>query len=165
VETAREEVARMWEGTVEAVYIAVEASAPMQAVETVRAIPGQGLAGDRYSAGRGSWSRTAGPQREVTLVESEAIEALRREADIALELGDSRRNIVTRGVPLNHLVGREFLIGDVRLRGVKLCEPCAHLERLTAAGVRPALVHRGGLNAAIVSEGEVRVGDAVRQAE
>lgn len=151
----------MFAGRVEGVFIAGEAKAPMIAVAEVRAVPGKGLEGDRYFAGRGSWSDQDGPQREVTLVEAEALEALAADG-IDLGLGDSRRNIVTRDVPLNHLVGREFTVGDVTLRGVKLCEPCAHLERVSGKPIRAPLVHRGGLNAQIVGEGIVRVGDAVR---
>ena len=135
----------------------------MARVDAVRAVPGRGLEGDRYFERRGSWSDQDGPQREVTLVEAEALEALAANG-IDVTLGDSRRNIVTRDVPLNHLVGGEFTVGDVRLRGVKLCEPCAHLERVSGKPIRAPLVHRGGLNAQILSEGVVRVGDAVRPA-
>jgi len=135
----------------------------MARVDAVRAVPGRGLEGDRYFERRGSWSDQDGPQREVTLVEAEALEALAANG-IDVTLGDSRRNIVTRDVPLNHLVGSEFTVGDVRLRGVKLCEPCAHLERVSGKPIRAPLVHRGGLNAQILSEGVVRVGDAVRPA-
>jgi MOSC domain-containing protein YiiM len=95
------------------------------------------------------------------LIESEAIEALKRDYGIELQPGDSRRNIVTRGVPLNHLVGCEFKIGAVTLRGIELCEPCAHLQKLTQQGVVRGLVHRGGLNAEILTDGLIRPGDAV----
>jgi MOSC domain-containing protein YiiM len=92
----------------------------------------------------------------------EAIEALAQECQIALEPGAARRNLVTRGVPLNHLVGREFHIGEVLLRGLRLCEPCGHLETLTVKGIQDGLCHRGGLRAQIVRGGVVRTGDAVR---
>ena len=97
----------------------------------------------------------------MTLIEIEALEALRRDYEIELEPGAARRNIVTRGVALNHLVGREFSVGGVRLRGVRLCEPCAHLEKLSRKGVLRSLVHRGGLRADILSEGTIRPGDPV----
>jgi len=151
----------MFAGRVEAIFVAGDAKAPMTSVDDVRAVPGRGLEGDRYFERRGSWSDQEGPQREVTLVEAEALEALAADG-IDVSLGDSRRNIVTRGVPLNHLVDRDFTVGDVTLRGMKLCEPCAHLERVSGKPIRAPLVHRGGLNAQIVAEGIVRVGDAVR---
>jgi MOSC domain-containing protein YiiM len=95
------------------------------------------------------------------LIESEAVEALRRDYEIEFEAGMSRRNIVTRGVPLNHLVGREFRVGEVVLRGLKLCEPCGHLEQLTGVRVREGLVHRGGLRAQVLNEGTIRPGDPI----
>ncbi|MGH7423278.1 MAG: MOSC domain-containing protein, partial [Candidatus Methylomirabilales bacterium] len=104
-------------------------------MKEVRAIPGKGLEGDRYFTQTGTYSKKPRLDREVTLIEVEAIEALAREYKIALEPGAARRNIVTRGVPLNHLVGREFRVGDVTVRGLRLCEPCAHLERLSHSGV------------------------------
>jgi MOSC domain-containing protein YiiM len=97
----------------------------------------------------------------VTLIEIEAIEALQRDYRIEMDPGDSRRNIVTRGVPLNHLVGREFKIGAVTLRGTRLCEPCSHLEKLSVKGVQRGLIHRGGLRAEILTSGMIRVGDQI----
>jgi len=95
--------------------------------------------------------------REVTLIEIEAIEALESERNIAITPGATRRNVVTRGVPLNHLVGREFQLGAVRLRGTRLCEPCTYLESLTQQDVLSGLIHRGGLRAEIVTGGTIRV--------
>jgi MOSC domain-containing protein YiiM len=95
------------------------------------------------------------------LIELESLEAVAREEGLQLAAGDSRRNIVTQGVPLNHLVGREFRVGQVTLRGVRLCEPCQHLAGLTQARVLPALIHRGGLRAEIINEGDIRVGDII----
>jgi MOSC domain-containing protein YiiM len=100
----------------------------------------------------------------VTLIEIEAIEALERDYGVKLSPGDARRNIVTRGVALNHLVGKEFRVGEVVLRGIRLCEPCQHLVQLTGQEkVLPGLVHRGGLRAQVVKGGVIRVGDAVFQ--
>jgi MOSC domain-containing protein YiiM len=87
---------------------------------------------------------------------------LAQECQITLEPGQARRNLVTRGVPLNHLVGRQFSIGEVVLRGLRLCEPCGHLEALTAKGIQDGLRHRGGLRAQIVRGGVVRTGDSIR---
>jgi MOSC domain-containing protein YiiM len=149
-------------GEIVSIHVTTEAAAPMVAVEQVRAVPGRGLEGDRYFTATGTYSPTPGPSREVTLIELEAIEALKRELDVVLEPCASRRNLVTRGVALNHLVDREFAVGPVRLRGLRLCEPCGHLERLTTRGVQAGLIHRGGLRAQILTEGIIRVGDAVQ---
>jgi len=151
----------MFEGTVVSINIAPSAEAPMQTVEEVRAVPGQGLEGDRYFFKQGTFYK-AQPDRELTLIEAEAIEAMKRELDVDYGLSDSRRNIVTRDVPLNHLVGKEFFIGEVRARGLKLCEPCSHLQKLSHQKVLPGLVHRGGLRAQILSEGTIQVGDSVK---
>ena len=153
-----------WTGVVVAIYLAPSAGAPMVAAEEARAVPGQGLEGDRYFRQAGRWSRQAGTGRALTLIEDEAIEALLDEAGIELPPGATRRNVVTRGVPLNHLVNRDFRIGGVTLRGMRLCEPCNYLERLTEqTGVRRTLVHRGGLRAEILTEGVIRIGDAIRE--
>ena len=149
-------------GSVHSIHIAPVASEATVPVEEVRAVAGQGLEGDRYFDGKGSWSRTPGTGRQVTLIELEAIEALERDYKMKIEPGQARRNIVTRGVALNHLVGREFSVGEVVLLGLRLCEPCNHLAGLTDEKVRQGLVHRGGLRADIVSGGVIRVGDAVR---
>ena len=101
----------------------------------------------------------------MTLIESEAIVAAASEYDFELTAEETRRNLVTEGVPLNHLVGKEFLVGDVRLRGIRLCEPCRHLEKHLGKPVEKALRHRGGLRAQILTSGAVREGDEVRIAE
>jgi MOSC domain-containing protein YiiM len=150
-----------WIGEVASIHIADKAEAPMRSVDRVRAVPGKGLEGDRYFAASGTYSDSPGPSREVTLIESEAIEAMARDNGITIPAGSARRNIVTRGAPLNHLVGKEFDIGPVRLLGIRLCEPCSHLESLTRKGIIAGLVHRGGLRAQIVTEGEIRVGDPI----
>jgi len=151
----------MFEGAVVSIHIAAAAEGPMLSVDEVEAIPGKGLSGDRYFHQVGTFSKPQ-PDRELTFIEIEAIEALKAETGLELAEGDARRNIVTRGVPLNHLVGREFAVGRVRVRGLKLCEPCAHLASLTQSGVLPGLVHRGGLRAQILNEGVIRAGDVVK---
>jgi MOSC domain-containing protein YiiM len=137
----------------------------MVSVQEVRAVAGRGLEGDRYFSKDGTFSdnpTTSG--RQVTLIESEALDALARDYDAKIEYKDARRNIVTRGVALNHLVGHEFSVGGVRMRGVRLAEPCNHLASLTHEKVKPGLVHRGGLRADILTDGVIRVGDAVEVA-
>jgi hypothetical protein len=147
-------------GRVVAIYIAAKAEELPHAVERVRVLPGYGLDGDRYAAGLGTFSDRKG-RRDVSLIESEAIEAFERESRTSLSAAESRRNILTRGVRLNDLVGHEFQVGEVRMRGLRLCEPCTHLVRLTHPQTLRGLVHRGGLYAAILSEGELAVGDPI----
>jgi MOSC domain-containing protein YiiM len=149
-------------GRIESIHIALAAEAVMRGVAEITAIAGVGLEGDRYASGAGSFSAKPKPGRQVTLIEAEAIEALERELGLVLAPGDSRRNLVTRGVALNHLVGREFRVGGVRLRGCELCEPCGDLARMTGRPqILPGLVHRGGLRAEILEGGVIRVGDPV----
>ncbi len=150
----------MMNGTVESIYIASVAAGPPQNVSQAVAIPGSGLEGDRYALKLGTFYKPK-PDFELTLIEAEAVEALRRDYQVDLSVGDARRNIVTRDVPLNHLVGKEFAIGEVRIRGIRLCEPCDHLQRLTGKPVIKGLMHRGGLRAQILTQGTIRVGDAV----
>jgi len=133
----------------------------MACVQEIRVVPGKGLEGDRYFKEMGTYSHEPGLGRGVTLIEIEAIEALKRDYGIDLEAKDSRRNIAIRGVPLNHLVGQEFKVGEVILRGIRLCEPCSHLEKLSHKGVMRGLIHRGGLRAEILTEGMIRVGDTI----
>ena len=133
----------------------------MRSLDRIRAVPGKGLEGDRYFWESGTYSDRPGPGREVTLIESEAIEAMARDNQITIPPGATRRNVTTRGAPLNHLVGQEFEVGRVRLLGIKLCEPCSHLESLTQKGIITGLVHRGGLRAKILTEGDIQVGDAI----
>jgi hypothetical protein len=148
-------------GTVAAIHVAPEAEADMQAVESVEAVAGQGLRGDRYFTESGSFSDGKSNGRDLTLIEAEAIEAVEREADIDLDFADHRRNVTTRGVALNHLVGERFRVGEVVCEGITLCEPCSHLQSLTEGGVLEALIHRGGLRADIVDGGTIRAGDEI----
>jgi MOSC domain-containing protein YiiM len=148
-------------GTVEAIYIASAAMAPTSALKEVHALPGVGLEGDRYALRQGTFYKPL-PDHELTLIEAEALEALKRDYDIELSPGETRRNLVTRGVALNHLVGRDFQIGEVKARGIRLCEPCDHLQRLTGRAIIKGLLHRGGLRAQVLSAGTIRVGDPLR---
>jgi MOSC domain-containing protein YiiM len=146
-------------GTIEAIFVASEAGAAATAVDTVRALPGRGLDGDRHVFGTGTFPSGL-PGSALTLIEAEVCESFTP----ALGAGEHRRNVVTRGIELNALVGHEFLLGAVRCRGMRLCEPCTVVERYASRPVLRALVHRGGLRADILEEGEVRVGDRVRSA-
>jgi MOSC domain-containing protein YiiM len=133
----------------------------MSTVLSARAVAGRGFEGDRYFNKLGTYSNDPGSGRDITLIEIEAIEALRRDYEIELDPSQLRRNIVTQGVALNHLVDREFKIGGVILRGTRLCDPCSHLEKLTRKGVMRGLIHRGGLRAEIISGGTLRTGDPI----
>ncbi len=154
----------MFRGQVVAIYTAPDAGAPMESRDGVRAIAGVGLDGDRYATGAGKYGdRAEDGKRAVTLIEREAVTAAGREYEIEIGEHETRRNVVTEGVPLNHLVGRTFRVGNVTMRGLRLAEPCAYLEGLTRSGVRRALVHRAGLRAEIVEGGTLRVGDPIEE--
>ena len=157
----------MTDGRLVAIFVATAAGAPMEARSRVDALAGAGLRDDRYATGTGTYSGTGRGPRDVTLIEREALDAVRTESEaVDVREDQTRRNLVTEGVALNHLVGRTFRVGSVRMRGVRLAEPCAYLEQLTGLdGVRAALVHRGGLRAEILDDGELRVGDEVERSE
>ncbi len=147
--------------SVEGIYVAAEAEGETRPVESVRAVPGQGLEGDRYFAGCGTFFEERKPGQDVTLIEAEALEALAAEHGVELAPGEARRNVVTRGIGLNDLVGRRFRVGEVECVGDRLCDPCSHLEKITRPGVLKGLVRRGGLRADIVGGGDISVGDEV----
>jgi MOSC domain-containing protein YiiM len=146
-------------GRVESIHISAKAGATPYPVDSIAALTGRGLEGDRNTAPADAWSPTG---CAITLIEAEAIEAVNAEHGIDLSNGRTRRQVMTRGIDLNALVGLEFTVGEVRCRGVELCEPCRHLESLTEPGVITALVHRGGLRADILQGGSISVGDDVR---
>jgi MOSC domain-containing protein YiiM len=152
----------MFQGNLIGIYIAPRKGHDLEALEEVEAIAGHGLVGDRYFLKEGTFSNNDGPDREVTLMEMEALEGLTREYELTLRPAQTRRNLLTRGVPLNHLVGKTFAIGGVVLRGIRLCEPCGHLEKLTCKGVKAGLVHRGGLRAQVLAGGILEVGSVVK---
>ncbi|MGM0605519.1 MAG: MOSC domain-containing protein [Halobacteriota archaeon] len=151
------------QGRVVAIHTAPEANAPMQERSSVRAVAGTGLEGDRYFDDRGTFSQVEGGGRDITLTEAEAIEAIDREADISIGFDEHRRNVTTRNTALNHLVGERFRIGDVVCEGVRLCEPCDHLRRMTVDGIETALRHRGGLRADILEGGIIHVEDPIER--
>lgn len=134
----------------------------MQCVDAVELIAGRGLTGDRYANKAGAFQKDKiEPSQEVTLIEQETLEAALRDYKLELTHAESRRNLLTSGVPLNHLVGRQFSIGDVALEGLELCEPCKYLQKLTGKDVIRALQHRGGLRARIVRGGSIQLGAAI----
>ncbi len=153
----------MRKGKIVSIYISPTKGQPMQLTCEAHAVPGKGLVGDRYFSQRGAHSGKPDDSRQVTLIEIEAIEALEREKGIILQPSDARRNLVTSGVPLNNLVGKKFNIGEVSMKGIRLCEPCEYLAKMTTPEVLTGLLHRGGLRAEILSEGIIRIGDTVEE--
>jgi MOSC domain-containing protein YiiM len=137
---------------VEAIHLGAEGVPELWAVESVRAVAGKGLEGDRHFHEEG-----ARPGQALTLVEAEIVE------EVGLAAGETRRQLTVRGVGLNELVGKRFFVGEVECYGVELCEPCSHLEGLTRPGIIKELAHRAGINADIVAGGTIRVGDSVRE--
>jgi MOSC domain-containing protein YiiM len=144
------------------ILIAGSPDSPMASRSEVHALPGRGLEGDRYFDGKGTFSpHPQKPDFEITLIEKEKLEAFAIESGLPFTAFHARRNLVTEGVDLNALTGKEFLVGEVRIRGIRLCEPCSYLAKATFPETLRGLVHRGGLRAQIVTEGTIRVGDAV----
>ncbi len=148
-------------GHVEAIHIATAAGAPVTALDRVRAIANVGLEGDRYAVGSGTYSPDPRVDRDITLIEAEVLEDLAAKQAIVLAPGESRRNVTTRGIRLNDLVGRRFRVGDVECEGTRLCEPCQYLTDLVGKPILEPLVHRAGLRAKIVAGGEIAIGDTV----
>jgi hypothetical protein len=141
-------------GSVVGLLVAPDAEQPLVRVGSVNAVAGRGLEGDRYFDGRGTFSGT-GRGYELTFVEAEVLD----EVDLSWE--QARRNVVTRGIALNGLVGRRFTVGTVECVGRRLAEPCSHLEKLARPGLLRPLVHRAGLRADVLRDGKISVGDSV----
>lgn len=146
-------------GRVVAIHISPAAGAPMEARDRIRARAGGGLAGDRYELGTGHWSAIRRSGDGLTLIAAEALEALEREVAPGLSPGDTRRNVTTRGVDLEALIGSAFRIGAVTARAVRRCEPCSYLDGLLDKELLYHLVHRAGIRAEILEGGEIAVGD------
>lgn len=141
---------------VSALFVALESRAPIESRDDVQLVAGVGIEGDRYAEKRGFWSEPKWPDQELTFVEAEVAE------ELGVEFGALRRNVVTRGVRLEDLIGVRFTIGEALIEGVRPCDPCAHIEQVNArAGLLKALAGRGGLRARIERGGRVRVGDTI----
>jgi MOSC domain-containing protein YiiM len=145
-------------GRVESIHIAAEKAAPTRPVERVQVVAGKGIEGDRKFKSDG---HPRGEGRDLTLIQAEAIDAMAEETGIEIKPGEARRNVVTRGIELNDLVGKRIRVGEVEGIGVELCEPCRHMESLTKPGVLRGLVHRGGLRVDVDKGGAIAVGDPV----
>jgi MOSC domain-containing protein YiiM len=138
------------------------AAAPMRRLSSARLVAGRGLDGDRYATGGGTWAHYPDLEKQLTLIDADDVAAVARETGAELLPGDTRRNLVTTGLELAPLVGRWFAVGDTLLFGMKRCPPCTHLERLTGLKLVKAMVHRGGINAAVFAGGPIAEGDVVR---
>jgi hypothetical protein len=152
----RGEAAAVSTGSVDQIWVAAATAQAGRTLDTVCLIPGVGLDGDRYPAGRGTFP-TGRPGSAMTLIEAEVCESFAP----PLTPGEHRRNLVTRGVRLNGWVGREFNVGPVRCRGIRLCEPCATMQRYAERPILRPLVHRGGLRADVLEPGQIHVGDPI----
>jgi hypothetical protein len=150
-------------GTVEGLAIAPAAEADMQLLEVASARAGRGFEGDRYAAGAGTFSPRADrrPGYDLTLMAAEVIDELTA-AGVTVDFAATRRNVLTRGIDVNALVGQTFRIGEVLCEGRRLCEPCVHLDRLNGASLLRPLIHKGGLRADVLSDGEIRRGASIR---
>lgn len=155
----------MWQGTLLGIHTTPKARAAMIECASATLIAGVGIEGDRYAKGIDSGTYSALPDvREVTLIESETLEALARDHDITLSPQEHRRNLTTRDVPLNHLVGQRFFVGDVLLEGGRLNTPCRYIDMITKKTICDLLEHRSGLNCRIIEGGVIRPGDVIRKA-
>jgi len=151
-------------GRLEHIHVAALAGGPMRSLKEAEVDAGVGVVGDRYAERAGYW-RDAKVSRDLTLVEAEALEALRREHGIDLRPGETRRNLTTRGVSLEELIGRYFWIGNVLAKGTGRCEPCEHLVELTRKPLLRPLVHKGGLRAESLTGGQIRLGDTIKPSD
>ena len=149
-----------WQGTLLNIHTAPEGGAPMVSHDQAELTAGEGIAGDRYQIGNGKYSPFP-DIREVTLIEIETLIALKRDHDIELSVDEHRRNLTTENVPLNHLVGRQFRVGEVVLEGGRLNIPCRYLELLTGKTVFNPLENRSGLNCRIIKSGTIHLGDEI----
>jgi len=153
----------MWQGSLVNIHTAIAVREPMQAHQSVQLIAGVGIEGDRYATGKGKYSDFL-DIREVTLIEVETLDALARDHHIDLSADEHRRNLTTKDVPLNHLVGRQFRVGETLLEGGRLNLPCRYLDMVTRKAVFDLLHHRSGLNCRIIEGGKISVGDVIRPA-
>lgn len=150
-------------GTITGIYVTDGEGQPMRALEHVEAIAGVGLEGDRYANGIGHFSPKPRPDggRQITLIEEEAVEAAAEATGLDFTPRESRRNLATRGVALNELIGQRFRIGDTVIDGLDYCHPCTYLEGVTDKPVMRPLINRGGLRAKIVEGGTLATGDEI----
>ncbi len=152
-------------GSVVALFIVDRRAAPMKKVEQLHALAGRGIEGDRYFLGTGTDSKKPEPGRQVTLIKSEVLESLKDKFGITVKPEESRRNVLTRGVEINELIGTEFFVGPVRLRAHRITQPCLYLEKLLdQPGLYKRLWDNGGISCEILSDGIIKPGDMITPA-
>jgi MOSC domain-containing protein YiiM len=158
------QVAMSWQGVVRCLHTTPRAFLPMRSFSSIELVAGRGIEGDRYFVGNetGFYSHMREEGRQVTLFEMETLEALRRDHKIELLPEEHRRNVTVEGVPLNHLVGRRFRLGEATVEATRLSTPCRHIEKIVGKSVFAPLINRSGLNCKVITGGTLRVGDAVR---
>jgi MOSC domain-containing protein YiiM len=148
-------------GIVEGIYISPARGEPVIFAKQIHVVPGMGIEGDRYFYPHAQVDPPHKTGRQLTLIEIEAIEAMNRQDGISITPAQARRNVVTRGVRLNDLVGKYFYVGNVRLLGARLCEPCSYLASRTDSRILQSMTHRGGLRTEIITEGVIEINDMI----
>lgn len=150
----------VWQGRVASIFVAAKSAAEMVSLSSVSAFADRGLEGDRFF--RDSWNAIDRSDKAVSFIEDEVLDLAAEELGLESIAQKTRRNIVTRGVPLIDLLHRDFVVGGVRMRGIRLFEPCGHLVQVSKLpGIFKALHHRSGLKAAILSDGVISVGNRI----
>ena len=149
-------------GSVVALFTVDRRAAPMKKVEQLYAFAGRGIEGDRYFLGTGTYSKKPEPGRQITLIKSEVLESLKDKFEITVKPEESRRNVLTRDIEINNLIGAEFFVGTVRLRAHRITQPCLYLEKLrNQAGLYKELWDNGGISCEILSDGVIKEGDII----
>lgn len=151
-----------WTGTITHLNLTAAASLPMESPTSLSLVAGVGIEGDRYATQKGYYSDRPELGRQITLFEIETLEALQRDHDVVLHPHEHRRNITVEGVPLNHLVGRRFKVGNCILEATRLSTPCKHIEDVTGKRISRWLINRSGLNCIIIKGGLIEIGNAVQ---
>lgn len=153
-----------WTGHVDGLHVVPRSFLPMRNMQHLKLLPGVGVDGDRHVTGEGFHSDRPEEGRQITFFEAETLDALKRDHGVELRADQHRRNVTTRGVPLNHLVGKRFRIGACVCEGTRLSTPCRHIEQITGLEIFELLLHRAGLNAKIITGGLIGLGDQITPA-
>jgi len=151
-----------WQGVLDHIHITPAKSQPMQPLQSATLVEGRGIDGDRYFLETGTYSGIPGPDRQITLIESEMLERVAQDCGEEIHVDDHRRNLTVTGVPLQHLVGLRFAVGDVVLEGVRINQPCKYLNLMLKRDVYMPLWNRSGLNCKVITGGQIHIGDTLR---
>jgi len=150
-------------GIIKDILLAEKTGKMLFSQHTAELHAGKGIVGDRYYLSQGTFSQTLKelPDFEVTLIEQEQIDKFNSTTGLTYSGADFRRNLVTKNININELLGQEFFVGKVKLRGIRLCEPCAHLSTMIGEQVLEHMVHKAGLRAQIIIGGQVHISDLI----